>query len=331
MVGIAGCGRMAGFKDRPRRIGPVWTHAQAYGRDTRFETVACMNPTGDHLRKFQGIWGIPRGYRTLGEMLEKEHLDVISLTSPSEFHAAQIQEILSSAHRPRLLFIEKPVCLRQDEGTLLEGQAEQSDVALVVNHTRRFDPSHQEVQDRIRAGTFGKLLEGHCLYYGGWLNNGVHLVDTLRMLFPSGDPSILSSRFSGHGRGEDADLNLNLRIGEAPVWIRSFDERYYQLFEMDLCFEQGRIQLLDAGFQVQAEQVKVNPLGERVLTPTQGFPMQGLTSPLAHAARGITKILAGKARASDWGVDLATALQTMEILWKAQECAGQPLEVVHVR
>jgi len=327
-VGIVGCGRIAGLKDRPTRSSPVRTHAQAYNRHGGFQLAACVNPTEELLRKFQKKWKIPNGYRDLAAMLEKERLDVISLCSPSEFHASQVEEILASASKPQVLFVEKPVCLQEQKQYSLLRKAEESGVKILVNHSRRFDPVHQELRKLIGTGTLGNLTQARCLYYGGWLNNGVHLIDTLRMLLSQG-LSLVSSRPAGHGRGKDTNLDLDLRVGEATIEIRAFDERRYQLFEMDLCFEQGRIRLLDAGFRIMTEKVKVNAWGERVLSPVAGFPKKGLVSPLAEAVRGIARVLGGKAKVLEWGVDLPTALKTMQFLWKAQAMAELQQEAVH--
>lgn len=314
-VGIVGCGKVAGALDSPRRSGPVQTHAQAWRRNPRFELAACVNPNEPRLREFQKRWSIPRGYRSLAALLERERLDVLSLCSPSEFHAAQIGEILTARNQPKVLFVEKPVCLQQRERSALLRHAENSSVRILVNHSRRFDPAHRKLRELIRSGRLGRLVEGRCVYYGGWLNNGTHLIDTLRMLLA--EPlSVVSSRPAGHGRGRDANLDVELACGSAAVEIRAFDEQHYQLFETDLRFEQGRVRLLDAGFLLTAEKVRVNAWGERILSRVAGFPRKGLVSPLAEAVREIGRWLEGKTSASETGTDLTTALQTMQLLEK---------------
>lgn len=324
-VGIVGCGRIAGALEQPSRSGPVRTHAQAYHRHHRFRLAACVNPTEESLKRFREKWKIPRGYRQLAAMLEEEQLDVITLCSPSEFHASQGLEILASARRPRVLFLEKPVCLQPEEAPSLLRQAQACGVPVMVNHSRRFDPAHRTLRKRIRSGAFGELVQARCLYYGGWLNNGTHLVDTLRMLLPR-QLDLVSSRWAGQGRGQDANLEVDLRAGPAPVEIRPFDENRYQLFELDLCFEQGRVRLLETGFQLWAQKVRVNGWGERVLSPLPGFPRKGLVSPLAQAAGAVAEILDGKSQASDWGADLPSALETMQLVWKAQALAQRLMQ-----
>lgn len=182
-VGIVGCGRVAGRMDRPRNDGFIATHAQAYYRHSGFVVTAAVSSTPEHLRAFQNTWEVPQGYTSLPEMLNGEPLDVISLCSPNERHALQLAQILESAKCPRVIFAEKPVCLSRQEGEQLKNAVERSKCLVVVNHSRRFDPGHIRLMQHIQNRELGELLWGRCDYYGGWLNNGCHVIDTLRMLF----------------------------------------------------------------------------------------------------------------------------------------------------
>jgi len=299
----------------------VTTHAQAYVRHPSFELAAAMSPTPAHLHAFQERWHIPRGYLTLEDMLRDDALDVISLCSPNEQHVAQAVEILTSPHRPRVLFMEKPVCGQPHDLDRLVALARHTSVGVLVNHTRRFDPAYRRLAHLVRSGTLGALVSGRCLYYGGWFNIGVHLLDTLRMLF-SEDIEVVSASPAGHGRGADSNFHVGLRIGCASVIAEAFDESCYQLFEWDLRFALGRVQLSMDG-NIAVERVEVNGLDERVLAPAEGFPLQGLDSPLLHAVGAIEAYLRGQDPWGALGVDLASASQTMKLLWEAQEMARE--------
>jgi predicted dehydrogenase len=233
-------------------------------------------------------------------------------------------QLLESPSRPRVLFVEKPVCINPKELDCLMERAKQVAVAVVVNHTRRFDPAHQQVAHLIRSGVMGALLEGKCVYYGGWIHNATHVVDTLRMLLAQ-EPKVVSAVVSGPGRRGDPNLNVRLLIEDAPVAIEGFDEAHYQLFESELRFQRGRIRLLDFGAVIAIEQVEVNEMGERVLRPAQCSPVQGLLSPVSHAVDAIDAYLRGHDRLQELGVDLASAAATMSVIWQAKEMAGEQL------
>lgn len=53
---------------------------------------------------------------------------------------------------------------------------------LLLNHSRRFDQGHRQLAAMIAEGEMGEVLLARVSYSGGWLANGSHAVDTLRML-----------------------------------------------------------------------------------------------------------------------------------------------------
>jgi predicted dehydrogenase len=319
-VGIVGCGRIAGFKDRPRPAGPIGTHAQAYHRHPCFQIAAVVSQALAQAQRFQEIWAVPHAYPSVGELLTHEALEVISLCSPDDCHFPQAQEILQSPHRPRVLFIEKPVCLRPAELTSLLALSQQTGVAVLVNHTRRFDPAHRRAAHLAKSGDLGALVMGRGVYYGGWLNNGVHLIDSLRMCTED-EPTVISAAMAGAGKPGDPDLGVKLAIGEAEITLESFNEAYYQLFELELRFAAGRLRWFDFGSQIYPEKVRVNAIKERELKPLPGSPWRGLVSPLYEAVSSIDAHLQGKSRLAESGVDLIAAQGTMQIIWRAREMA----------
>lgn len=319
-VGIVGCGRIAGFFDTPRSAGPVQTHAQAYHRHRRFQVVAAVDPIPERRCLFEKTWHVPHSYPSLDEMLGRERLDVVSICSPSEIHYSQAECVLTAAAPPRVLFIEKPVCLFPDQCAHLVQLGKRTGVGVLVNHTRRFDPEYRRVVDEIRSGTLGKFLEGRCTYYGGWMNSGTHLVDTVRM-FLRGEPRVMRAAVSAGGRSQDDNLDVLMRVDGAEVRVEGFDEKYYQLFDLDFRFEAGRLRVLDGGAAIVAERVEVNRLAERVLTPLEGFPREGLGAPLAGAVEAIAAYLDGSDTFGELGVDLRGAAMTMTVLWRALELA----------
>ncbi len=313
---IVGCGRIAGIKDAPKDNGHIGTHAQAYYRNKKFKLVVAVNPHQEKIETFKKVWGITKGYTSLTKLLDHEVLDVISLCTPSEFHATQIKEILESKNKPSVVLAEKPVCMKREEFDHLVMLEKNSNCIVIVNHTRRFDPGHLRLKQFVEQNELGKFLQGRCEYYGGWFNNGSHMVDTLRMLFNE-EPVIESVQLGQNGRIKDNCINIQLLIGNSYVDIVSFDESYYQVFEMELRFEEGRILVKDFGSDIIIEKVKTNDIGERVLVSHTESPLKGLDSPLYHAVSIIAEYLEQRKSLEGRGVLLNEVYGTMDILWKA--------------
>lgn len=320
-VGIIGCGRIAGGLDTPSSEGQVISHAQAIHRHPAFEITTAVDSDSSALKRFKDTWDVRNIFSDIQQLSIGPALDVVYICSPDELHFTQATHFLTMGHRPKFLMIEKPVCLASDEIIQLKDLAENSGVGVAVNHTRRFDPSHINVAQVIRSGELGSFMTGHSTYYGGWLHNGGHLIDTLIMLFGR-SPEVESSVVSGSHRPGDEDLDVRLTIGGRPIDIDAVDESDYQLFEIELRFQNGRVRLLDFGGTVIVEKVVTNSLNERVLTPSASYPTTGLTDTPYRVAEAINTYLRGKPTVIEGlGVSLVYATITMKVLWEARNLA----------
>lgn len=320
---IVGCGRIAGQADSPNADGPVLSHAQAYHRHPAFWLEAICDPCSSRRATFERTWNPSRSYASLDELLDHERPTVVSVCSKTDQHFPQLCRLLERQVPGAVIFVEKPVCERRSELHELTRQAASADrVTILVNHTRRFDPCHRRVARAVGSGSLGALVHGRCDYYGGWLNNGTHVVDTLRMWF--GPLTIDRARSSPVTLSRPGDPCLDVTLLTAagtPLDIVAFDETHYQLFEMDLRFERGRILVRDFGQQIILEEMKVNTLGERVLVPVADAPWTGMTTPFLPAVGAIADHLQGRASLADTGATLAGAAESMAIVWDALERA----------
>jgi predicted dehydrogenase len=319
---IVGCGNIAGLKDTPRMDGMVGTHAQAYARHSMFTLAAVVDSNPERLEVFKKVWGVDRLYSSLTGLLADGDVDVISIASPNENHAEQLREILASSNAPRAAFVEKPVCSNMEEFGSLKKLVAQARCKVFVNHTRRYDPGHRRLQAFIKSGAMGRFLGGRVYYYGGWLHNGVHVVDTLRMLL--GEVALKSAKRRAPGKIEDPCLDAALEHEGAIIEVEGVDERYYQLFENDLRFEKGRALIRDFGAEIIVEAVTVSGIGENELKPLPDSPWKGLDSPIYHAVDCIGRSLEGTLDVVGDSMLLEEAGATMSVLWdgKMMEQSG---------
>src|SRR5687767_5900819 len=312
---IVGGGRIAGLADTPGQGVSVRTHAQAYTRHPRFRLDAVVDPDPQRRERFRSVWGVPNTYESLDELLAAGVPDAISICSVTSEHYPQLLRVIEHGG-VRAVLAEKPVCEQPQElQALLDAHATRPDVYVLVNHSRRFDPAHQRVSADIRAGRFGTLVSGRCDYYGGWLHNGTHLVDTLRMLV--GELRVVASKPGPQARPGDPCLDVRVLAGDAPIDLFGFDERHYQLFEIDLRFTGGRVLARNFGEEIIIEKVTTNAIEERYLAPAAESPLRGLDEPLLEAVDAMAGFLA-----NDPGPCAATlqeAANTMRVLWEAME------------
>lgn len=96
-------------------------------------------------------YGVANAVIGLDAVLERDDVDAVILATPTGLHASQTQAVLAAGKHVQ---VEIPLAdsLTDAEATL--AAAEASDLVAMVGHTRRFNPSHQFVLDRITAGKF---------------------------------------------------------------------------------------------------------------------------------------------------------------------------------
>ncbi|CAN7383953.1 Gfo/Idh/MocA family oxidoreductase [Microbacterium foliorum] len=96
-------------------------------------------------------YGVPNAVIGLDAVLERDDVDAVILATPTGLHASQTQAVLAAGKHVQ---VEIPLAdsLADAEATL--AVAEASGLVAMVGHTRRFNPSHQLVHQRIVAGEF---------------------------------------------------------------------------------------------------------------------------------------------------------------------------------
>jgi 2-hydroxy-4-carboxymuconate semialdehyde hemiacetal dehydrogenase len=94
-------------------------------------------------------WKIPHWTTDLAETLKQPGLDAVILASPTQIHADQAEACLRAGKH---VLIEIPIAdSLADSERILNAQKKTGLVAM-AGHVRRFNPSHQWVHKRIKAG-----------------------------------------------------------------------------------------------------------------------------------------------------------------------------------
>jgi predicted dehydrogenase len=184
---VLGCGIIGG------------THAAAVAALPDAQLVAVADSDPARAAALGAAYGVP-AYTGLPQMLAGSALDVVTIGTPSGLHAAQACAAMRAGCH---VLVEKPMALTTaDLDTLLEVQAATGrQLAVVSQH--RFDPASREVQQRVAAGAFGRLVLGSATvawwrsqaYYdsadwrgtraldgGVLMNQAIHSIDLLQWL-----------------------------------------------------------------------------------------------------------------------------------------------------
>ena len=96
-------------------------------------------------------YGIPHATADLGDSLKMKEVDAVILCTPTPMHASQALACLTAGKHVQ---VEIPLCDRLADGQAVVAAARASGKVAMCGHTRRFNPSHQWVRQRIQRGDF---------------------------------------------------------------------------------------------------------------------------------------------------------------------------------
>jgi 2-hydroxy-4-carboxymuconate semialdehyde hemiacetal dehydrogenase len=124
-------------------------HLDAVGAIDGVEVVSIMGRDAAKMKAFANQRGIAHWTTDLAESLARPDIEAVILATPTQLHAAQAIECLTAGKH---VMVEIPManCLA-DSKELVRVQAETGLIAM-AGHTRRFNPSHQWIHNRIAAG-----------------------------------------------------------------------------------------------------------------------------------------------------------------------------------
>jgi 2-hydroxy-4-carboxymuconate semialdehyde hemiacetal dehydrogenase len=115
------------------------------------EVVSLISRDLDKTKEIAAKYGIAHVTTELADSLALPEVDAVILCTPTQMHASQSLACLKAGKHVQ---VEIPLCDVLAEGEDVVRVAEQSGLVAMCGHTRRFNPSHQYVHQKIQAGTF---------------------------------------------------------------------------------------------------------------------------------------------------------------------------------
>ncbi len=124
-------------------------HLDALANIEGAEVTSVVGGAQDDIEAFAAARGIPHATRTLDAALARDDVDAVILATPTPLHA---QQTIACLRAGKHVLCEIPMAESlADARAVVQAQRETGRVAM-VDHVRRFNPSHQWIHDRIRSG-----------------------------------------------------------------------------------------------------------------------------------------------------------------------------------
>ncbi|GJL83644.1 MAG: hypothetical protein DHS20C01_32780 [marine bacterium B5-7] len=124
-------------------------HLDALAKIDNVEVVALVGGVAESTEKVASDRGIPFWTQNLDEGLAQSGVDAAILTTPTPMHASQAMQVLNAGKH---VLVEIPMADNLADAEALVKTQQATGLTAMVGHTRRFNPSHQYVHNRIVAG-----------------------------------------------------------------------------------------------------------------------------------------------------------------------------------
>jgi len=184
-IALVGCGRISS------------SHLEAIARIDGLELVASCDDAGERAKAVGETYGVP-WFTSYERMLEETDCDVVTIATPSGFHAAQG---VAAARAGRHVVMEKPMAISLRGADELVQACDAARVHLFVVKQNRLNAPVQMLKRAVDRGRFGRLYMANCTvrwtrpqeYYdqapwrgtwefdgGAFMNQASHYVDLMQ-------------------------------------------------------------------------------------------------------------------------------------------------------
>jgi predicted dehydrogenase len=244
---IIGCGKIAGGYDNPKDE-KVRTHVKAYINNSNCELVGVCDSDFEISRKFSDVWKVPFYTTNPTQLLKKCKPDIVSICSPTETH----EELFSLACLERIpnIWLEKPAADSLEVVLRMESLAASSNSNVWINYFRRYDSGFQEVKSRISQ--LGEIRHVRALYTKGIRHNGSHILDLIIWFFGEIQSVNVNNVLKDP---QFSSVSAKLTCNNIDVDLVALDYNSYEIFEMDIIGDFGRIRIIDGGQKIIFEKV----------------------------------------------------------------------------
>ena len=113
------------------------------------EIVSIISRTGEQAAAVAAKYGAKHSSTELADALARDDVDAVILCTPTQMHAAQAIACMAAGKHVQ---VEIPLADSWADAEAVVAKQKETGLVCMVGHTRRFNPSHQWVNNRIKAG-----------------------------------------------------------------------------------------------------------------------------------------------------------------------------------
>lgn len=206
-------------------------HTRVFAQHPDVDLCAVVGRTQEKTEARAAAYGI-RAYLDIGEMLEREQPDLVSLSLPNQGHFDATLQVIRAGVP---LLVEKPLTFDLAEAETLLEEAERRNLFFAINFNHRYAKPLQLAQAAIESGRLGDLVfatwrfdgEGSSSHpHANLIETQCHAFDQLEHLCGPID-SIMAQMTDKTGGGyRTLALALHFASGAVGTLLGSYDSSY---------------------------------------------------------------------------------------------------------
>jgi len=256
---IVGCGSIGALKDI-RYDSPcsknILTHAHAFRNNELTNKLIFHDKHITRAQQAANKWdGIC--YELLSDVIREEKPDIIVVAVDTEYHYSILHEIYellihpnNKTYLPKLIVCEKPFTNSYDEATKINKNYCDIGVPIMVDYSRRFDPSFQRFAIMINNRVYDPIYNTILTYTRGFKRDASHGIDIFNCLFGKADFGLLLERggaFDDFSK-DDPTHAAYLSYEYCPhIFITPVDGRDYDIFDITIYANKSKHCFTDHG------------------------------------------------------------------------------------
>ena len=124
-------------------------HLDAIANIDGIEVASVVGGAPDDIEGFAKARGIAHWTKDLNETLERPEIEAVILATPTQVHAAQAIACMKAGKH---VFVEIPMADSLADSLEVVRVQQETGKTAMVGHVRRFNPSHQWIHNKIKAG-----------------------------------------------------------------------------------------------------------------------------------------------------------------------------------
>ncbi|MBN2595002.1 MAG: Gfo/Idh/MocA family oxidoreductase [Sedimentisphaerales bacterium] len=198
-VGLIGSGYIAHY------------HARGLAEAADVEVPVLCSLDGKAAEEFADKYGINDVTDQINDMLGREDIQAVVISTPNKFHAPYAIEFMKNGID---VFVEKPMAVSALQGTEMIECARKNERILMIGHMWRFDTEVNYIRDIVQSGKPGDIFKtkGYGIHVNwgpaGWFTEkelagggaladmGVHAIDTARYILGDPEPKEVYAKIS---------------------------------------------------------------------------------------------------------------------------------------